>query len=56
MTIERRRGVALLALIALFMGFIDATIVNLTLAQLASQPETISGTALPARHRRRARA
>jgi DHA2 family methylenomycin A resistance protein-like MFS transporter len=36
MAIEHRRGVVVLALIALFMVFIDATIVNLTLAQLAS--------------------
>jgi DHA2 family methylenomycin A resistance protein-like MFS transporter len=36
MTIEHRRGVTVLALIAAFMVFVDGTIVNLTLAQLAS--------------------
>lgn len=36
MTIEHRRGVVVLALIASFMVFVDGTIVNLTLAQLAS--------------------
>ncbi|MFJ1536695.1 MFS transporter [Streptomyces mirabilis] len=36
MTIEHRRGVVVLALIAAFMVFVDGTIVNLTLAQLAS--------------------
>jgi MFS transporter, DHA2 family, methylenomycin A resistance protein len=36
MTIEHRRGIAVLALLAAFMVFVDATIVNLTLAQLAS--------------------
>jgi MFS transporter, DHA2 family, methylenomycin A resistance protein len=33
---ERRRGIVTLALIAAFMVFVDATIVNLTLAQLGS--------------------
>lgn len=37
MTIEHRHGVVILALIASFMVFVDGTIVNLTLAQLASQ-------------------
>ncbi|WP_327288684.1 MFS transporter [Streptomyces sp. NBC_01198] len=37
MTIELRRGVVVLALIAAFMVFVDGTIVNLTLAQLASR-------------------
>lgn len=36
MAIEHRRGVVVLALIASFMVFVDGTIVNLTLAQLAS--------------------
>src|SRR3954453_17273853 len=36
MTIEHRRGVVALALIASFMVFVDGTIVHLTLAQLAS--------------------
>jgi len=36
MVIEHRRGVVALALIAAFMVFVDATIVNLTLAQLGS--------------------
>jgi MFS transporter, DHA2 family, methylenomycin A resistance protein len=36
MTIEHRRGVLALALIAAFMVFADGTIVSLTLAQLAS--------------------
>ena len=36
MTIEHRRGVVVLALIAAFMVFVDGTIVNLTLAQLSS--------------------
>ena len=36
MTIEQRRGVAALALIAAFMVFVDGTIVNLALAQLDS--------------------
>jgi MFS transporter, DHA2 family, methylenomycin A resistance protein len=36
MTVEHRRGVVVLALIAAFMVFVDGTIVNLTLAQLAS--------------------
>jgi DHA2 family methylenomycin A resistance protein-like MFS transporter len=36
MSIEHRRGVVVLALIAAFMVFVDATIVNLTLAPLAS--------------------
>ncbi|GAA5175036.1 MFS transporter [Pseudonocardia eucalypti] len=36
MTIEHRRGVVALALIASFMVFVDGTIVNLTLAQLAT--------------------
>ncbi|WP_078877169.1 MFS transporter [Streptomyces sp. 150FB] len=36
MNIEHRRGVVVLALIAAFMVFVDGTIVNLTLAQLAS--------------------
>jgi MFS transporter, DHA2 family, methylenomycin A resistance protein len=36
MAIEHRRGVVALALIAAFMVFVDGTIVNLTLAQLAS--------------------
>jgi MFS transporter, DHA2 family, methylenomycin A resistance protein len=36
MTTEHRRGVVVLALIAAFMVFVDGTIVNLTLAQLAS--------------------
>src|SRR5215475_12651829 len=36
MIIEHRRGVVVLALIAAFMVFVDGTIVNLTLAQLAS--------------------
>jgi DHA2 family methylenomycin A resistance protein-like MFS transporter len=36
MTIEHRRGVVALALIAAFMVFVDGTIVNLALAQLAS--------------------
>jgi MFS transporter, DHA2 family, methylenomycin A resistance protein len=36
MTVEHRRGVVALALIAAFMVFVDGTIVNLTLAQLAS--------------------
>src|SRR3954466_9641573 len=36
MTIELRRGVVVLALVAAFMVFVDGTIVNLTLAQLAS--------------------
>jgi DHA2 family methylenomycin A resistance protein-like MFS transporter len=36
MTIEHRRGVMTLALVAAFMVFVDGTIVNLTLAQLAS--------------------
>ncbi|TXS39904.1 MFS transporter [Streptomyces sp. or43] len=35
-TIEHRRGVVVLALIAAFMVFVDGTIVNLTLAQLTS--------------------
>jgi DHA2 family methylenomycin A resistance protein-like MFS transporter len=35
MAIEHRRGVVVLALIAAFMVFVDGTIVNLTLAQLA---------------------
>jgi DHA2 family methylenomycin A resistance protein-like MFS transporter len=35
MTIEHRRGVVVLALIAAFMVFVDGTIVNLTLDQLA---------------------
>lgn len=44
MTIEHRRGVVSLALVASFMVFVDGTIVNLTLAQLsehlnASRPE-----------------
>ncbi|HVV10147.1 MFS transporter [Amycolatopsis sp.] len=36
MTIEHRRGVVALALVAAFMVFVDGTIVNLALAQLAS--------------------
>lgn len=36
MAIEHRRGVVALALVAAFMVFVDGTIVNLTLAQLAS--------------------
>jgi DHA2 family methylenomycin A resistance protein-like MFS transporter len=36
MTIEQRRGVLALALVAAFMVFVDGTIVHLTLAQLAS--------------------
>lgn len=36
MIIEHRRGVVALAMIAAFMVFVDGTIVNLTLAQLAS--------------------
>lgn len=36
MTVEHRRGVVVLALIAAFMVFVDGTIVSLTLAQLAS--------------------
>jgi MFS transporter, DHA2 family, methylenomycin A resistance protein len=36
MAIEHRRGVVALALIAAFMVFVDGTIVNLALAQLAS--------------------
>lgn len=36
MTIEHRRGVVILALIAAFMVFVDGTIVNITLPQLAS--------------------
>jgi DHA2 family methylenomycin A resistance protein-like MFS transporter len=36
MTIEHRRGVATLALIAAFMVFVDGTIVNLALAQLGT--------------------
>ncbi len=36
MTIEQRRGVVALALIAAFMVFVDGTIVNITLAQLAA--------------------
>lgn len=36
MTIEQRRGVAGLALIAAFMVFVDGTIVNLALAQLSA--------------------
>lgn len=36
MTIEHRRGVVVLALIAAFMVFVDGTIVNLALAQLTS--------------------
>jgi DHA2 family methylenomycin A resistance protein-like MFS transporter len=36
MTVEHRRGVVVLALIAAFMVFVDGTIVNLALAQLAS--------------------
>src|SRR5919198_1401351 len=36
MTIEHRRGVVVIALIAAFMVFVDGTIVNLTLAQLAA--------------------
>jgi DHA2 family methylenomycin A resistance protein-like MFS transporter len=36
MIVEHRRGVVVLALIAAFMVFVDGTIVNLTLAQLAS--------------------
>ncbi|MFF2324867.1 MULTISPECIES: MFS transporter [unclassified Streptomyces] len=36
MSIEHRRGVVVLALVAAFMVFVDGTIVNLTLAQLAS--------------------
>jgi MFS transporter, DHA2 family, methylenomycin A resistance protein len=36
MTIEHRRGVVVLALVAAFMVFVDGTIVNLTLAQLAA--------------------
>jgi DHA2 family methylenomycin A resistance protein-like MFS transporter len=36
MTVEHRRGVMVLALIAAFMVFVDGTIVNLALAQLAS--------------------
>ena len=36
MTVEHRRGVAGLALIAAFMVFVDGTIVNVTLAQLAT--------------------
>lgn len=36
MTIEQRRGVATLALIAAFMVFVDGTIVNLALAQLGT--------------------
>src|SRR3954452_1242952 len=44
MSIEHRRGVVALALIAAFMVFVDGTIVNLTLDQLAvhlhaSRPE-----------------
>ncbi|MFG1623654.1 MFS transporter [Kribbella sp. NPDC049227] len=44
MTIEHRRGVTVLALVAAFMVFVDGTIVHLTLAQLAehlhaSRPE-----------------
>src|SRR3954469_8140254 len=35
MTIEHRRGVVRLALVAAFMVFVDGTIVNLTLDQLA---------------------
>jgi len=35
MTVEHRRGVVVLALIAAFMVFVDGTIVNVTLAQLA---------------------
>jgi DHA2 family methylenomycin A resistance protein-like MFS transporter len=35
MTVGHRRGVVVLALIAAFMVFVDGTIVNLTLAQLA---------------------
>jgi MFS transporter, DHA2 family, methylenomycin A resistance protein len=35
MTIEHRRGLETLALIAAFMVFVDGTIVNLTLAQMA---------------------
>jgi DHA2 family methylenomycin A resistance protein-like MFS transporter len=35
MTVEQRRGVVGLALVAAFMVFVDGTIVNLTLAQLA---------------------
>ncbi|MEJ3750948.1 MFS transporter [Actinomycetes bacterium KLBMP 9797] len=37
MSIEHRRGVAMLALIAAFMVFVDGTIVNLALAPLASR-------------------
>ncbi|WP_051343330.1 MFS transporter [Pseudonocardia spinosispora] len=36
MPIEHRRGVVVLALVATFMVFVDGTIVNLTLAQLAT--------------------
>ncbi|WCB96726.1 Multidrug resistance protein Stp [Baekduia alba] len=36
MTIEHRRGVVVLALVASFMVFVDGTIVSLALAQLAS--------------------
>jgi DHA2 family methylenomycin A resistance protein-like MFS transporter len=36
MTIEHRRGVTVLALVASFMVFVDGTIVNLALAQLAT--------------------
>ena len=36
MTVEQRRGVVALALIAAFMVFVDGTIVNVTLAQLAT--------------------
>ena len=36
MTVEHRRGVVVLALIAAFMVFVDGTIVHLPLAQLAS--------------------
>jgi DHA2 family methylenomycin A resistance protein-like MFS transporter len=36
MTIEQRRGVVVLALIAAFMVFVDGTIVTITLAQLAA--------------------
>jgi MFS transporter, DHA2 family, methylenomycin A resistance protein len=36
MVIEHRRSVAVLALVAAFMVFVDGTIVNLTLAQLAA--------------------
>jgi MFS transporter, DHA2 family, methylenomycin A resistance protein len=36
MTIEHRRGVVVLALVAAFMVFVDGTIVQITLAQLAA--------------------